>query len=106
MPTYLIINRLPAGYRPSPAAAGLWTAWFDELGDHLVDRGNPVFTRQSLGTESNTLLGGYTLVTAADLSAAVQLARNCPAMREGGGVEIGELTLLNAGTGPAATAPN
>lgn len=104
MPTYVIINRPPASYRPSPAAGNLWTAWFDELGDHLLDRGNPVFTRQSLGTESNTILGGYTLVTAQDLPAAVELARTCPAMREGGGVEVGELTLLNAGTAPAAAA--
>jgi hypothetical protein len=41
---------------------------------------------------------GYTLVTADDLDAAVALARGCPFLQHDGGVEVGELTLLNRGT--------
>jgi hypothetical protein len=43
-------------------------------------------------------LGGYTLVTADDLEAAVALAKGHPLLRQGGGVEVGELTVLNRGT--------
>jgi hypothetical protein len=42
--------------------------WFDRLGEHLVDRGNPVFARQTAGTvQADGPLGGYTLITADDL---------------------------------------
>ena len=29
MPTYLITNRVPDGFAPSPEAFAAWTAWFD-----------------------------------------------------------------------------
>ena len=98
MPTYLITNRVPADFRPSGDAFAAWTAWFEELGPHLQDRGNPAFARTTLGNcGPNSLLGGYTLINANDLQAAVGLARSHPLMRLGGGVEIGELTPINAG---------
>jgi YCII-related domain len=42
-----------------------------------------------------TELGGYLLINAADLEAATSLAQGCPFLQAGGGVEVGELTLLN-----------
>jgi hypothetical protein len=36
-------------------------------------------------------------VTAENLEDAVKLAEQCPVLAAGGGVEAGELTLLNAG---------
>jgi hypothetical protein len=99
MPTYVIVNRVPRGYRPSPGAQRAWTAWFERLDATLVDRGNPVFSSTTLGsTGADTALGGYTLVSADDLDAAVALAKSCPALSHGGGVEVGELTPLNRGT--------
>jgi hypothetical protein len=99
MPTYVIVNRAPKGYRPSPEAQQAWTAWFQRLDAALVDRGNPVFSSTTLGaTGVETALGGYTLVSADDLEAAVALATSCPALSHGGGVEVGELTLLNQRT--------
>jgi hypothetical protein len=98
MPTYLITNRVPEGFTGSPDAFGAWTSWFSELGDHLEDRGNPAFTRAALGNcGAGTVLGGYTLISAEDLDAAVALAQTHPLMTRGGGVEVGELTLLNEG---------
>lgn len=102
MPTFVIINRPPADYRPSAEAAQMWTRWFAEIGDNLVDRGNPVFTRDTVGAAGEgSILGGYTLVTADNLAEAVRLAENCPAVQQGGGAEVGELTMLNAGREPA-----
>ena len=73
-----------------------WNSWFQELGSHVVDAGNPVFERSTLGsTDTDTVLGGYSLISAESLDAAVELARGCPTLQNGGGVEIGELTMLN-----------
>jgi hypothetical protein len=97
MPSYLITNRIPSSFRPSPEAFAAWTTWFEELGDHLEDRGNPAFSRTTLGNcGQETQPGGYTLINADDLEKAVKLAKSHPLMRFGGGVEIGELTLINA----------
>ena len=95
MPTYLIVNRAPSGYQGSPEAMQAWNAWFDQLGEQLVERGNPVFSRTSLGEcVPGTALGGYTLIQADSLQEATTLAKSCPILTEGGGVEIGELTPL------------
>jgi hypothetical protein len=98
MRTYLITNRSPKNYVGTPEALAAWSAWFDQLGDNLVDRGNPAFVRAQLGDcGPNTELGGYTLVSAENLAAALALAAECPMLAAGGGVEVGELTLLNSG---------
>jgi hypothetical protein len=98
MPTYLITNRAPKNYRGSADTVAAWNAWFEHLGANLVDRGNPVFERRKLGNcGTDTELGGYTLVTADNLEAAVALAEGCPHLANGGGVEVGELTILNSG---------
>lgn len=107
MPTYLITNRLPDGFTGSAEAFAAWTAWFERLGDQLEDRGNPAFTRTTVGNAGpGTVLGGYTLVTAGSLDEAAALVQDHPLVSRGGGVEVAELTLLNKGrhliAGPAA----
>ena len=98
MSTFLIANRAPKNYRGSADAMAAWNAWFEKLGANLVDRGNPVFERRTLGNcGADTVLGGYTLVTADNLAAAVALAEGCPHLADGGGVEVGVLTPVNAG---------
>jgi len=77
-----------------------FTSHFENLGANLVDRGNPVFERRTLGNRgTDTVLGGYTLVTADNLvlEAVVALVEGCPILESGGGVEVGELTLVNGG---------
>lgn len=97
MPTYLISNRPPGDHSPSADAMAAWDAWFEALGEHLVDRGNPAFATRAMGAPAGaTRLGGYTLIVAADLDAAVELAARCPVLEYGGGVELGELTVVNA----------
>jgi hypothetical protein len=103
MPTYLITNRVPAGFTRSAANVAAWSAWFDELGPSLEDRGNPAFTRTALGNcGPGTELGGYTLITAGSLGEAVALAQGHPLLERGGGVEVGELTPLNRGRHPVS----
>lgn len=97
MSTFLLAYRVPKDYVPgSPEVVPAWKAFFEGLRANLVDVGNPVFDRTTLGCcAADTVLGGYSLVTADDLDAAVALAAGCPALTIGGGVEVGELTLLN-----------
>jgi hypothetical protein len=103
MSTYVFAYRAPKNYTPSSESVAAWTAWFDSLGDNLVDRGNPVFDRSTVGiAPAETVLGGYSLIAADDVEAAVTFAKGCPIVQFGGGVEVGELTILNNGTRPVA----
>jgi hypothetical protein len=93
MSTFVYAYRAAADYVPGdPSIVGAWRAWFEELGDAVLDAGNPIFQRESIGTNgSKTVLGGYSIVTAADLASATELAQGCPILAVGGGVEVGEV---------------
>jgi hypothetical protein len=94
MPTFLFSYRIPKADRPDvPQAMEAWNDWFDRLGAAVVDRGDPVFESSTLGDcRPDATLGGYSIVSADDLDAAVALAEGCPALAHGAGVEIGVLT--------------
>jgi hypothetical protein len=102
MAMFLLVHRHPHNYRGSADTVAAWEAWFKALGDNLVDLGNPVFERSVLGKYgADAPLGGYTLVEADDLDAALELARECPILADGGGVEVGELTPVPGREHPA-----
>ena len=94
MSTFLFTYRTPQNSAPpSPDAMAAWGSWLESMGPRLVDRGNPVSDRQSLGNcEADTRLGGYSLINADSLEAAVALAQGCPGLERGGGVEVGALS--------------
>jgi hypothetical protein len=92
MSTYLFTFRAPPRYAPSGDTFEAWSTWQLELGARLKDRGNPAFAAAALGASAaDTTLGGYSLIRAGNLDAAVTLARGCPLLSQGGAVEIGEL---------------
>lgn len=92
MSSYLFTFRPPSGYAPSDAAFGAWARWQLELGARLKDRGNPGFATTALGASiADTTLGGYSLIRAGSIDAAVALGRRCPMLDDGGAVEICEL---------------
>ena len=93
MPNYVFTYRKPLGYQPSPESAPAWMAWFDGMGERVVEIGQPVGGVATLGTcdPSTTELGGYSIVRADDLATARALAEGCPQLGRGGGVEVGEL---------------
>ncbi len=100
MPTFVFAYRMPAAYVPGgPGTMAAWAAWFDSMGESLSDRGNPVFESARLGNcGEGTRLGGYTFINAEDLESAAALAKGSPALQAGGGVEVGAVTVLNAGS--------
>ncbi len=98
MPKFLFSYRLPENYQPGrPDAIADWTAFFAGMGDHVVDVGQPVSETTELGhCGAGTRPGGYSLIAADDLEAAVTLAKGCPALAEGAGVQVGQLAELPA----------
>ncbi len=73
-----------------------WGQWFEQIGGSVVDFGNRVGQVRSLGgSRSGTgagqdVLTGYVVISANDLEAAVAVAKGCPGLQSGGGVEVGE----------------
>lgn len=78
-----------------------WMTWLQDLGakGHLKDRGQPldpagkVVGRQKTVTdgpfaEAKDLIGGYSLITAKDLSEAAELSKGCPIFERDGFVEV------------------
>jgi hypothetical protein len=96
MTEFIFTYRTPAGYTPgTPDVIAAWNAWFQGMGSQLRDLGKPVFNRATVGGSADgALLGGYSLVTAENLDEAVTLAKSCPIVAAGGGVEVGELADL------------
>jgi hypothetical protein len=105
MPSYLFVYRSAQEYQPDREAATAWQSWFEELSDSIVDPGNPVFgSRQALGHDGcETVIRGYSVVSATNVDAAAQLAQGCPLLQRGGGVEIAEITPLDSDAMTAAT---
>jgi hypothetical protein len=56
-----------------------------------MDVGNAVTGYASLGEVggSDSRMVGYSVVSAEDMESALALAKDCPALRVGGGVEVG-----------------
>ena len=74
-----------------------WGAWFEKLGDAIVDSGNPTSNSVTVGPDRSVSqdagpnpLTGYSLVRADDLDAAVEMAKGCPILSSGGSVEVAE----------------
>lgn len=68
-----------------------WGGWFAEIGDQLVDGGNP-FNYNGMFVESDNVdevgdnwpATGYSIVKADSMDEAVKLAQGCPALKEPG----------------------
>jgi hypothetical protein len=93
MATFVLTYRAPENYTVgSPQARAAWTDWFEAIGAHIADIGKPVVETSGLGNiGAGTKLGGYSIITADDLEAAVGLAKGCPFIDLNGGVEVGVL---------------
>ena len=72
-----------------------WNAWYGEMGEALVDGGAPVGMSKTVsssgvaGDGGSNPLSGYTVVEAADIDAACEMAKGCPMIGDGSGsVEV------------------
>ncbi|MBS1883438.1 MAG: hypothetical protein JSS97_10855 [Actinobacteria bacterium] len=73
-----------------------WERWFGELGAAVVDGGAATGAARTVGAggavDDGGSLGmtGFSVVSAADLDAAVALAKGCPVLEVGGAVDVYE----------------
>lgn len=71
-----------------------WQGWLEGMGENCVDMGNPVGMSKTVSAGGvsddggSNPLSGYTIVEAADIDAAVELAKGCPILEGGGTVEV------------------
>jgi hypothetical protein len=72
-----------------------WQAWFGQLGDAVVEIGNPFagsteVTGSGTNGAAESHLTGYSIVSASSLDDAASKARGCPIFSSGGTVEVYE----------------
>lgn len=110
MPKYLCLQRnvpgaASGGEKPSPARMqemyAQFAAWQAKFKDQLTDLGGRLGSGKVVTAEApkdgpfvevKELVGGYMVVTAANLDEAIAVARECPGlMRPGSGVEVIEI---------------
>ena len=100
MAKYLFVyhgGSMPESQEEVAKAMDAWGNWFGELGNAVVDGGNPVgmsLTVQSDGSVANNgganPASGYSLVEASSDDDAVAKAKGCPVLAHGGSVEVAE----------------
>lgn len=92
MANYVLSFRTQPERTVGPDEEAEWGQWFQQIGPSIVDFGQRVGRVSALGAggADGDTLGGYIVVTASDLEEAVALAKGCPGLRHGGGVEVGE----------------
>ncbi len=100
MPKFMFIYH--GGGRPETKEEGervmaAWGAWMEGIGENLIDGGNPAGMSKTVtasGVEDNggsNPVSGYTLVNAADMDAACEMAKGCPILEGGAGtIEVAE----------------
>jgi hypothetical protein len=89
---------MPESEAEQAAVMQAWGVWFGGLGSALVDGGNP-FTPTAKHIASNgtvsdgpvgTMATGYSIIKAESLGAAVEMARGCPLLKDGGQISVYE----------------
>jgi hypothetical protein len=78
-------------------AMAAWGTWFGQLGEAVVDGGNPVGAAKMIaangavsdGGGANPLTG-YSVIKAGSLDAAVAMAKGCPILAAGGSIQVCE----------------
>ncbi|MEM7326902.1 MAG: YciI family protein [Actinomycetota bacterium] len=74
-----------------------WGAWFEQMGDKVVDGGNPFTIHRTVAADGSVSdggpaaeLGGYSVITADSFDDAVTIAKGCPVLEGGGQVQVSE----------------
>jgi hypothetical protein len=79
------------------AAMAAWGAWFGQIGSAVVDAGNPFAASTSVASDGSVNggaragLSGYSVIEAASLEDAGELAKGCPVLAAGGSVDVYEV---------------
>jgi hypothetical protein len=101
MPKYVLAyhggSAMPDSEAEQAAIMEAWGAWFVGMGEAVVDGGNPIGQTKTITSDGAASDGGganpitgYSLISAADMDAALALAGTCPTLAAGGNVEVAE----------------
>ncbi len=91
MSQFVFAFRGQADRETSAEQEAAWGNWFQELGGSVSDFGHRVGQATRLGVgAADDVLTGYVVVNADSFEAAVTMAKGCPGLANGGGVDIGE----------------
>jgi hypothetical protein len=94
MAKYVFIYKggtMPEGEEEQKQVMDAWMSWLGDLGDSVVDAGNPFGASTSVGNGGTSGLGGYSIVNAGSLDDAAAKAQGCPVLRgDSGSVEVYE----------------
>jgi hypothetical protein len=101
MPKFLYAYH--GGNQPATPAEGektmkAWMDWIGNLGKAMVDPGNPTSKSKMLSPGGKVVDGGgsnavsgYSVVEAANLDAAIKMAKDCPQLAANGSIEVAEI---------------
>jgi hypothetical protein len=100
MPKYLLVyhgGSMPETEEEQATVMAAWGQWYEALGQAVVDGGNPVGKTKTTASDGSVTDGGganpvtgYTIISADDVDAAVDLSKGCPVLQSGGSVEVCE----------------
>lgn len=74
-----------------------WQAWYEQMGEALVDGGNPIGASRTVSSSGiaddggSNPLSGYTIVKAEGFDEACEMAKGCPILDMEGTVEVAEI---------------
>jgi hypothetical protein len=100
MAKYVLAYSGGSGIPDDPAAReqgfAAWGAWFGQLGDAVVDPGSPTGASKTIAPGGSVSdggsrgLNGYSVISADSLDAAIEAAKGCPLLTNGGSVDVYE----------------
>ena len=74
-----------------------WMSWMNGIGDAFVNKGNPVGMSKTVSADGvaddggSNPLSGFGIVEADSIDAAVEMAKGCPIILDGGTVEVAQI---------------
>ncbi len=78
-----------------------WGAWMGEVGEKMVDGGNPFAAHKTIAPDGGVsdggpagTLSGYGILSAESFDEAVTLAKGCPILAAGGQIQISETIVM------------
>jgi hypothetical protein len=102
MAKYLLLytgGGMPETEEETAAVMKAWEAWYTQLGQAVIDPGNPISMGKSIssnGKVSDGLAGtmamatGYTILQAGSLDEAARMAQGCPVLQGGAQISVFE----------------
>jgi hypothetical protein len=99
MPNYLLLyhgGRIAQTDEDRTAAMAKWGKWMQDVGENLVDRGNPCSDVKSVSQTgpsefSDHRVSGYSIISAPSMDDATNCAQMVPLVDEGGTVDVYEI---------------